>query len=182
MFGIQIRNPIITVLGFGVIQGIGLGFGYLTPVKTLMVWMPKNKGFAAGLAIAGFALAGIISNPLIAFFLERFPVYSVFYIFAGMFGFFIFLAYLLIYRPPSKETREEFQKIFRIREILFTKKFILLWVSFFLMIACGLALISQERQVYELFGVDSITLIVIYCSISAVLNLVRQIGYGCFAG
>ena len=139
-----------------------------------MVWMPNNKGFAAGLAIAGFALAGIISNPMIAFFLERFNIYSVFYIFAIIFGVCIFLAYLLIYRPPSKETRAEFQKNFKVREVIFTKKFILLWVTFFLIIACGLALISQERQIYYFnFGVSSVTLIVLFASISAILNLIR---------
>ena len=173
--GIQMRNPVVTVLGFGVIQGIGIGFGYLTPVKTLMVWMDKNKGFAAGLAIAGFALAGIIANPVIAFLLERYVVYKVFYILAGMFGVFIFLSFLLIHRPKAIETRAEFQRTFKIREIVFTKKFILLWTAFFLMIACGLALISQERQVYHILGVSSITLIVLYVSVSAVLNLIGRL-------
>ncbi|MCL2383003.1 MAG: MFS transporter [Oscillospiraceae bacterium] len=174
-YGIQIKDPIVTILGFGVIQGIGIGFGYLTPVKTLMVWMDKKKGFAAGLAIAGFALAGIIANPMIAFLLERFAIYEVFYILAALFGVFIFASFLLIHRPKAIETRAEFQKTFKIREIIFTKKFIMLWTAFFLMIACGLALISQERQVYTLFGVTSMAVIVFYCSVSAVLNLIGRL-------
>jgi OFA family oxalate/formate antiporter-like MFS transporter len=173
--GIHIKNPLVTVLGFGVVQGIGLGFGYITPVKTLMIWLDKNRGFAAGLSIAGFALAGVLANPMIAYLLERIPVYMVFYILAGLYGLSIFIAYLLIYRPDATETREEFQTKFKIREIIFTKKFILLWLVFFFNIACGLALISQEKQIYNIIGVTSITSVVIYCSVSAILNLLGRL-------
>lgn len=175
--GIQIKNPVITVLGFGVIQGIGLGFGYITPVKTLMVWLINNKGFAAGLSISGFALAGVIANPVIAYLLERVPVYYVFYILAAVYGISIFAAYLLIYRPEAVETREEgeFAKKFKIKEIIFSSKFILLWLVFFFNIVCGLALISQEKQIYNMIKVTSITSVVIYCSISSVLNLLGRL-------
>ncbi|MCL2695966.1 MAG: MFS transporter [Clostridiales bacterium] len=176
-FGIQMKSAFLTVLGFGVIQGIGLGFGYITPVKTLMIWMDKNKGLAAGLSIGGFALAGVLVNPLIAFFLGKVPVYVVFYVLAGIFGACIFAAYLLIYRPEAVDDREEFQRVFKIKEIIFTKKFILLWLVFFLNITCGLALISQEKQVYcsETLGIVSIALVVIFCNISALMNLVGRL-------
>ena len=42
---------------YGVIMGIGLGVGYLTPVKNLMLWFADNKGLATGIAVAGFGLA-----------------------------------------------------------------------------------------------------------------------------
>ena len=45
-------------------MGIGLGIGYLTPVKTLMLWFDKQKGLATGLAVAGFGLAKVIASPL----------------------------------------------------------------------------------------------------------------------
>ena len=176
--GIQIKNPIVTILGFGVIQGIGLGIGYITPVKTMMVWMDKNKGFAAGLSIAGFALAGVLANPMIAYFLGIMPVYQVFYLLAAIYGICCFVAYLLIYRPPVIETNDEFKKSLKIREIIFTKKFMLLWLLFFLNIACGLALISQEKQIYidiEQLGITSISTIVLYCSIGAIMNLVGRL-------
>jgi len=176
--GIQIKNPIVTILGFGVIQGVGLGFGYITPVKTMMVWMDKNKGFAAGLSISGFALAGVLANPMIAYFLGIMPVHRVFYLLAAIYGICCFAAYLLIYRPPVIETREEFKKLLKTREIIFTKKFVLLWLMFFLNIACGLALISQEKQIYidvEQLGITSIATIVLYCSISAIMNLVGRL-------
>ena len=45
---------------YGVIMGIGLGVGYLTPVKNLMLWFAK--GLATGIAVAGFGLAKAIAR------------------------------------------------------------------------------------------------------------------------
>ncbi|MDR0272235.1 MAG: OFA family MFS transporter [Clostridiales bacterium] len=175
-FGIQSKNPWLTILGFGVVQGIGLGFGYLTPVKTLMIWFDKNKGFAAGLAITGFGLAGVIANPIIAGFLESVPIYMVFYVLAGIYGCALLLAALLIYRPetPSAKEVKVLEKT-KISELLFTKKFVLLWIALFINISCGLALISQEKQIYQLIGVSTLSMVVLFCSINAVGNLLGRL-------
>jgi OFA family oxalate/formate antiporter-like MFS transporter len=44
-------------------MGIGLGTGYLSPVKTLMLWFVDKKGLATGLAVAGFGAAKAIDSP-----------------------------------------------------------------------------------------------------------------------
>lgn len=51
-------------LFYGAIMGIGLGVGYLTPVKTLMLWFSENKGLATGISIMGFGLAKAIATPI----------------------------------------------------------------------------------------------------------------------
>lgn len=48
-------------------MGIGLGVGYLTPVKNLMLWFADNKGLATGIAVAGFGLAKAIASPLMEY-------------------------------------------------------------------------------------------------------------------
>ena len=48
---------------YGVIGGVGLGTGYITPVSTLVKWFPENRGFATGLAIMGFGFASLIAGP-----------------------------------------------------------------------------------------------------------------------
>lgn len=45
-------------------MGIGLGTGYLSPVKTLMLWFKDKKGLATGLAVAGFGAAKAIASPI----------------------------------------------------------------------------------------------------------------------
>jgi len=57
-------------LGYGVIGGIGLGLGYVSPVSTLIRWFPDRRGMATGLAIMGFGGGAMIGAPLKEFFLE----------------------------------------------------------------------------------------------------------------
>lgn len=51
-------------LGYGVIGGIGLGIGYISPVSTLIKWFPDRPGLATGLAIMGFGGGALIASPL----------------------------------------------------------------------------------------------------------------------
>jgi OFA family oxalate/formate antiporter-like MFS transporter len=51
-------------LGYGVLGGIGLGIGYITPVSTLVKWFPDRRGMATGLAIMGFGFGAAIGGPV----------------------------------------------------------------------------------------------------------------------
>ena len=70
-FVIQHARGILALIGiyffYGCIMGIGLGVGYLTPVKTLMLWFSDQKGLATGISIMGFGLAKAIATPIICF-------------------------------------------------------------------------------------------------------------------
>ncbi|MCL2719596.1 MAG: MFS transporter [Lachnospiraceae bacterium] len=172
--GIHIKNPWIMVLGFGVVQGIGLGFGYITPVKTMMVWFEGKKGLAAGLSIASFGIAGVIANPIIGALLESgLQVYTVFYILAGLYGIALFIASRLLYRPEIIEPAGTVH--LKAREVIFHGKFILLWLIIFLNITCGLAMISQEKQVYNIIGISSMAVVVLFCSINAISNVAGRL-------
>ena len=52
--GVKLHNILIVYLGYGVLGGIGLGLGYVSPVKTLITWFPDRPGMATGMAIMGF--------------------------------------------------------------------------------------------------------------------------------
>ena len=54
----------VVYLGYGVIGGIGLGIGYISPVSTLIKWFPDRPGMATGLAIMGFGGGALIAAPL----------------------------------------------------------------------------------------------------------------------
>ncbi len=51
-------------LGSGVIGGVGLGLGYISPVSTLIKWFPDRRGMATGMAIMGFGGGAMIGSPL----------------------------------------------------------------------------------------------------------------------
>ncbi|WP_134764607.1 OFA family MFS transporter [Nocardioides sp. 1609] len=54
----------LVFLGYGVIGGIGLGIGYISPVSTLIKWFPDRPGLATGMAIMGFGGGALIASPL----------------------------------------------------------------------------------------------------------------------
>lgn len=62
--GIVLHNIWIVYLGYGVIGGIGLGLGYISPVSTLIRWFPDRPGMATGMAIMGFGGGAMIGSPL----------------------------------------------------------------------------------------------------------------------
>src|SRR5262249_10951617 len=62
--GIWLHQLPLLYLGYGVIGGIGLGFGYVSPVSTLIKWFPDRRGMATGLAIMGFGGGAMIAAPL----------------------------------------------------------------------------------------------------------------------
>jgi MFS family permease len=59
-------------LGYGVIGGIGLGIGYISPVSTLIKWFPDRPGLATGLAIMGFGGGALVASPVSSWLLARF--------------------------------------------------------------------------------------------------------------
>jgi MFS family permease len=64
--GISTSQLWLVYLGYGVIGGIGLGIGYISPVSTLIKWFPDRPGLATGMAIMGFGGGAMIASPLSA--------------------------------------------------------------------------------------------------------------------
>ncbi|GGF55001.1 MFS transporter [Marmoricola endophyticus] len=62
--GIAVGQLWLVYLGYGVIGGIGLGIGYISPVSTLIKWFPDRPGLATGMAIMGFGGGALIASPL----------------------------------------------------------------------------------------------------------------------
>ena len=62
--GVHLHQIWLVYLGHGVIGGIGLGLGYISPVSTLMKWFPDRPGMATGMAIMGFGGGAMIASPL----------------------------------------------------------------------------------------------------------------------
>jgi MFS family permease len=71
-FGIQQHQFWLMLLGSGVIGGVGLGLGYISPVSTLIKWFPDKRGMATGMAIMGFGGGAMIGSPLAALLMKHF--------------------------------------------------------------------------------------------------------------
>ena len=62
--GVHLHQLWLLYLGYGVIGGVGLGLGYISPVATLIRWFPDRPGIATGMAIMGFGGGALIGSPL----------------------------------------------------------------------------------------------------------------------
>ncbi|HEX3863538.1 MAG TPA: OFA family MFS transporter [Stellaceae bacterium] len=70
--GVHLHNLWIVYLGYGVIGGVALGIGYISPVSTLIKWFPDRPGMATGMAIMGFGGGAFIASPLSVWLMQKF--------------------------------------------------------------------------------------------------------------
>jgi MFS family permease len=74
--GVYVHNIWAIYFGYGVLGGIGLGVGYISPVSTLIKWFPDRPGMATGMAIMGFGGGALIASPLSVWLMARFSTAS----------------------------------------------------------------------------------------------------------
>ena len=175
---ITLKSVPLILICYGVIMGIGLGLGYLSPVKTLMLWFKDNKGLATGLAVAGFGAAKMIFTPVITALISAVGVVNSLYILAGVWGVMMFIGHLLLKKPDGwVESHEKFNiKTFFTRFTIFKDvKFIGIWLVFYINITCGLALIHGESHIYELVGLTAFAPVL--GAITGLLNAGGRLGY-----
>ena len=171
---------ILIYVFYGCIMGIGLGIGYLTPVKTLMLWFKENKGLATGISIMGFGLAKAIATPIMEFLQNKFGISMMFIILGVVYFAMMFLGHLLLKKPAgwteSKATNNSFKAITMFKN----KTFIGIWLIFYINIHCGLMLITYEKQLLnsKFAAFAALAMIVaIVPSVTAICNALGRIGY-----
>jgi OFA family oxalate/formate antiporter-like MFS transporter len=145
-FAVYVQSIIGFYLFFGVISGIGLGLGYITPVGTVLKWFPEKPGFASGLIIMSFAFGSIIASQVITPLTRNFGLSNTFYILGSVYFTFMLLAALYLESPkntndqkPIGENQLEPKKF----NILKQSMFYGLWLLLFLNTVCGIAIISK---------------------------------------
>ena len=84
-FAISQNSLLLLYLFYGIIGGIGLGIGYITPVKTLVNWFYDRRGLATGLAIMGFGFASAIAGPVIRALIDKVTLVNTFYILGSVY-------------------------------------------------------------------------------------------------
>lgn len=167
-------------LCYGCILGIGLGIGYLTPVKTLMLWFPKQKGLATGISIMGFGLAKAVATPIMEVLQKNYGISVMFYILGAVYFVMMLLGHFLLKKPDGWVEDEKLNNSFKLLELLKDKTFIGIWLMFYINIHCGLALITYEKQILSVSfkGMSALLFAIsIVPSITAAFNALGRIGY-----
>lgn len=188
-YGGNHKGSILALIGiyicYGFIMGIGLGTGYLSPVKTLMLWFQDRKGLATGLAVAGFGAAKAIASPIMQALLDKLGketgIYKMFFILAGVYFVMMFVGHLLLAKPEGWHEPASQEKGARAMDVIKTKPvvFIGIWLMFYINITCGLALISQEKMIIKCIGLAGMAGVL--ASVTAVFNAGGRLGFSAWA-
>lgn len=151
-FALSQHSLLLMYLFYGVIGGIGLGTGYITPVSTLVKWFPNNRGLATGLAIMGFGFASLIAGPVMQLLIAKYGLINNFIILGCIYM--VIMTASSLYLEPPKVTAvtevkaklaslpENNQTQYTVNEAMKTWHFYALWWIFFTNITCGIGLLA----------------------------------------
>ena len=171
-FGIYNFN--YTILGNGVIAGIGAGIAYIVPISTCIKWFPNNKGLVTGVAVAGFgggaALVSTVAGYLIKLNLTPFTLFGYFGI---VFLVLIVFSGFFMQNPPNFSKADTIKLGFR--EVLTDKRFIILYFAMFTGLAAGFAINANIKEFYKaatlMTGVSAV-------SFFAIANAIGRVAWG----
>ncbi|MCA0132189.1 L-lactate MFS transporter [Winogradskyella alexanderae] len=157
---VQLESLVLFYLCYGVIGGIGLGLGYITPVSTLVKWFPDKRGLATGMAIMGFGFSALIFGPVMQTFFEAVGVANAFFLLGLIYMILILSSARYIERPPegylpdgykpgqSKTVKADISNV-TAREALRSSRFIYIWLMMFINITCGIAIIAAASPMMQ---------------------------------
>lgn len=170
-YGVYSHQLWMMWLGSGVIGGIGLGLGYISPVSTLIKWFPDRRGMATGMAIMGFGGGAMIGSPLATKLMTYFAtpdsvgVWQTFVALAVIYAVFM-LCGSLGYRvpqvgwkpagwtpPPPKANVMIASRHVHLKNAHKTPQFWLLWIVLCMNVSAGIGIIGAAApMLQETFG------------------------------
>ncbi|MFE0014425.1 OFA family MFS transporter [Mesorhizobium sp. NPDC059054] len=164
--GVYLHQLWIIYLGYGVIGGIGLGLGYISPVKTLITWFPDRPGMATGMAIMGFGGGAFIASPLSVYLMKLFStethvgVAETFLVLGVVYFIFMMIGATLVrvppegwrpagWTPPVKQSAMVTNANVHLDDALKTPQFWLLWGVLCLNVTAGIGVLGQASAMSQ---------------------------------
>jgi MFS family permease len=164
--GVYTHNIWLIYLGYGVLGGIGLGIGYISPVSTLIKWFPDKPGMATGMAIMGFGGAAFIAAPLSVWLIshfsttthvgvaEAFIALGVIYCFFMMVGAWIVRVPAPGWKPAGWVAPVQAKKLITTKNVyvydaLKTPQFWLIWWVLCLNVTAGIGVLGQASAMSQ---------------------------------
>lgn len=167
--GVWAHQIWLLYLGYGVVGGIGLGLGYVSPVSTLIKWFPDRRGMATGLAIMGFGGGAMIGAPLSVALMDHFKsassvgVAQTFLVMGVLYFISMLIGSLAIrvpapawrpegWTPPAATNKLVTSNNVHIDQAHKTPQFWLLWLVLCLNVTAGIGVLSQASvMIQEMF-------------------------------
>jgi OFA family oxalate/formate antiporter-like MFS transporter len=147
-------------ISYGVIGGIGLGFGYIVPIAVLVKWFPDRRGLITGIAVGGFGAGALVTAPLAQHLIQTVGVLQTF-AYLGIAYFIVILAAGFFMRnppagwapqgwtPSATQTAQRASADYTFGSALSSWQWWALWVLLFLNTTAGISIISQEAPMFQ---------------------------------
>jgi MFS family permease len=165
-FGVITHQLWIVFLGYGVVGGIGLGLGYISPVSTLIKWFPDRPGLATGMAIMGFGGGAMIGSPLAVSLMAHFRtatdlgVGPTFLVMGTLYFFFMMFGVFTIrvppdgwkpahWTPPTHLSAMVTTRQMDVNTAFRTPQFWLLWLVLCMNVTAGIGIIEQASPMIQ---------------------------------
>jgi MFS family permease len=177
--GISTGQLWLLYLGYGVIGGIGLGLGYISPVSTLIKWFPDRPGLATGLAIMGFGGGAFIASNLSNELLQAYTsvpsggvpsdaVAPAFFTLALIYALFMSFGVLTVrvpppgWKPEGWTPRTDTNKMMTTANVtaaesIKTRQFWFLWIVLFCNVTAGIGILEQAAPMIRDFFPGEVT-------------------------
>ena len=163
-YAFSIHNIPLFYIGYGLIGGIGLGLGYITPVATVAKWFPDKKGFITGMVVMGFGFGALLMSKVIAPLFISLTNNNIVYVFSFI-GILIFAITLpsgfFLVNPPrnyliagydspeSIANEPDSKNSITALQSIFSTKYLLMWIVFFFNINSGIMFISFQSPLLQ---------------------------------
>ena len=164
--GVYIHNLWVVYLGYGVLGGIALGIGYISPVSTLIKWFPDRPGMATGMAIMGFGGGAFIASPLSVYLMSVFRtehhvgVAPTFVTLGAIYFVFMVVGAIIVrvpapgwkpagYTPPVQATKLITTNDVFVYDALKTPQFWLIWWILCLNVTAGIGVLGQASAMSQ---------------------------------
>ncbi len=164
--GVELHNLWLIYLGYGVLGGIALGIGYISPVSTLIKWFPDRPGMATGMAIMGFGGGAFIASPLSVWLMSRFStpthigVMETFVVLGVVYLFFMIVGSITVrvpapgwkpegYVAPTTATKLITRNDVFVYDALKTPQFWLIWWVLCLNVTAGIGVLGQASAMSQ---------------------------------
>lgn len=160
--GLFTTNYWLILIGYGVFNGIGQGIGYLSPVKTLMLWFPNHKGLASSVSIVSFGLGSTLCTFIYSLLSNYIALSYFFVIIAIVYGIMMWCGSYLIQKPNQISVNTNTNCIsqnmsFSYLNMFKDRRFWQSWLFMFLNISAGLALIGCSANIFKDANIERLT-------------------------
>ena len=165
---VAVESLPLFIATFGVIGGMGIGLGYISPIGTLVEWFPDRRGMATGLAVMGFGAGALLTGPFGNFLMQNYGVAATFFTLGALYFTMMAVGASYLQKPPEGwlpdgmedvENAEEKANsslsgldVLTATEARTSPRFWMVWIIIFINVSAGIMLLAFASPMLQQIG------------------------------